>query len=219
MPRRRINFIPGEIYHLYNRSVANEQIFDNVNVSVAKERINHYRYFPSLRYFRFQYLTEELKVKYVENFYKDPLVEIYSYSLMPNHSHLLVKELKETGIRIFMHNFQSSFAKYYNIKNRRYGSVFQNRFKAKLVETVEQFIHIARYIHLNPVTAYIFEFEKLENSPVTSYKDYIKNNIKTFVTEDKLMREFSSKEKFIEFHRNQVDYQRKLAKIKNLTFE
>lgn len=153
------------------------------------------------------------------DFYKDPLVEIYSYSFMPNHLHLLAKEIKEMGIRSFMHNFQNSFAKYYNIKNKRHGSVFQNRFKAKLVQTTEQFIHVVRYINLNPVTAHIIEFNELKNSLVTSYRDYLVDNSETFITKDKLIREFKNKERFIQFHEDQVDYQRKLAKIKKITQE
>ena len=51
-------------------------------------------------------------------------VEIYSYCIMPNHFHLLIKaDLKE--LASFMAKVLAKFAKYYNQKHNRVGHVFQ----------------------------------------------------------------------------------------------
>jgi len=84
-----------------------------------------------------------------------------------------------------------------------------------LVETDEQLLHLTRYIHLNPVTAY------LVNNPIdwkwSSYGEYIsddKNGICKF--DDILDMKPDSYKKFVE---DRILYQRELAKIKGLLFD
>ena len=58
-------------------------------------------------------------------------VEIYSYCIMPNHFHLLIKaDLKE--LASFMAKVLAKFAKYYNQKHNRVGHVFQGRYRVFL---------------------------------------------------------------------------------------
>ena len=77
-------------------------------------------------------------------------VQIISYCLMPNHFHFLIKQSAENQIQKFTHNLSTSYSKYFNIKYQQVGSVFQGRFKAKLVEREEYLIYLTIYIHLNP---------------------------------------------------------------------
>ncbi|MBI4067157.1 transposase [Candidatus Gottesmanbacteria bacterium] len=145
-----------------------------------------------------------------------PLVEIYSYSYMPNHYHFLLKQKQDKGVQLFIGNLQNSFAKYFNIKNSRDGGLFQNSFKAKRVETDEEFIHISRYIHLNPVTSYLIEFNKLTTYPWTSFPIYAGNSPSNFINTLFITHHFKTKEKYIQFCADQVNYQRNLNKIKHL---
>lgn len=64
---------------------------------------------------------------------KDPLVKILSYCLMPNHFHLILKEIREGGISKFMHKFGIGYTNYFNLKYQEVGRVFQGPFKAKLI--------------------------------------------------------------------------------------
>ena len=221
MPRRNLVLAKDEIYHIFNRSIARENIFSNkINLKKALEILHFYRFPQQLRLSKFKTLTEIQKKDYLLALKdKSPLVEIYSFALMPNHYHLLLKQLQDNGIVRFIANFQNSFAKVFNLKNERDGAVFQNSFKAKRVETDEQFIHISRYIHLNPVTAYLINFNQLANYPWTSFPIYVNEDKNSFVAVNFLLHLFGSKDKYADFVADQVSYQRELASIQDLIID
>lgn len=211
----------NEIYHLFNRSVAKENIFaSRKNLGRLSELLDFYRFPQKLRYSKFKTLPLDLKSGYISNFKKQkPLVEIYSFAAMPNHYHLLLKQLQDKGIFIFISNLQNSFAKFFNIRSKRNGSVFQNPFKAKRVETDEEFLHVSRYIHLNPVTSFLIEFKDLVSYPWTSYQYYKEGDGQKFINTERILNYFKSKNGYIKFIADQVDYQRQLEIIKHLIME
>lgn len=139
---------------------------------------------------------------------------------MPNHVHFLIKEIKENGITTFMRKFQNSYAKYFNIKTKRNGSLFQSMFKAVRILTEEQLLHVNRYIHLNPVTALMLKnIEELSDYPWSSYPDYLEKRSLGIISTEEVFSFFKSKDKFVKFTKDQIDYQRKLDKIKHLLLE
>ena len=70
---------------------------------------------------------------------------------MPNHFHILIKEIVEGGISLFMNRLGNSYTKYFNIKYKRNGNLFIKPFSSKHVGDDGYFSHIAQYIHLNPI--------------------------------------------------------------------
>jgi len=138
---------------------------------------------------------------------------------MPNHFHFLVKQLEKNGIIRFISNLQNSYAKYYNLKNNRNGTLFQNQFKGKWIESDEQFLYASRYIHLNPVSAFLVTFNQLEQYPWTSYPQYANTNTKSFIQTDPILNMFSSGEKYKNFVADQANYHKNLSLIKNVMFE
>lgn len=210
-----------EIYHVFNRSVGSEEIFTLRRVlEHALNIIDYYRFPQKLRYSKFKTLPVELKKDYLSSMRKlVPLVEIYSFALMPNHYHFLLKQIQENGIYRFISNFQNSFAKYFNLKNNRHGTLFQNAFKAKRVETDEELMHVSRYIHLNSVTSYLVELHGLSTYPWSSFSWYTDESKNRFAQTKLLLGRFKSKEKYLKFVFDQADYQRKLGLIKRLIFE
>jgi len=70
------------------------------------------------------------------------LVDILAYCLMPNHFHFLLRQNLEKGISIFLGNFQNSYTKYFNLRNKRQGSLFLTPFKAVRIEDDDQFLHV-----------------------------------------------------------------------------
>lgn len=221
MPQRAVVFANNEIYHVFNRSIAREEIFSSkTNLNKILEIVEYYRFPQKLRLSKFKSLPVSLKEEYLEGLKNiAPLVEIYTFAFMPNHFHFLLKQLQDKGISKFISNLQNSFAKVFNLKNDRNGALFQNSFKAKRIVYDEQFIHVSRYIHLNPVTAYLIEFDQLADYEWTSFPAYAKGKSISFLNTEFLLKMFGTREKYVKFVSDQVDYQRKLAFIKGLILE
>lgn len=225
MPYRKLQFAPDHIYHIFNRSIAREPIFLTTQYyQRALDVASYYSYLnPPIRFSHFNRLPHTQKEKIIRNLADgQKQVEVLAFCFMPNHFHFLVKEVCENGIRKFMGNLQNSYAKYFNTKTKRFGSLFQSMFKAVRVETDEQLTHITRYIHLNPLTSFILkDLPEFENYPWSSYPLYlnVNNGLPDFINTQFVLDLFPSIDDFVNFTEDQVDYQRKLAKIKHLLLE
>ena len=164
MPIRKTPLETGYYYHLFNRSVAKIPIFTSKRDFIrAISLLNYYRFknlpFPFSQLMRLNKGQREDVLRELEKS-KGELIEIICFCLMPNHFHLLLKQLQDKGIMRFLRNFQDSYAKYFNIKHQRSGSLFQGRFKAVLIEDDAQLLHLSRYIHLNPYSSFIVRNKK-----------------------------------------------------------
>lgn len=149
MSIRKVNFVLGEYYHLYNRGNSKQKIFrDNQD----------YQHFVSLLYI---FNTEENRNIYnlkrntdfdiysVAN--KDPLVSIGAYCLMPNHFHIMLTQNVEGGISKFIQKVMTAYVMYYNNKYQRTGSLFEGKFKSEHTDNDRHLKYLFSYIHLNPV--------------------------------------------------------------------
>ena len=211
-----------EIYHVYNRSVGDLDVFSSHSkIQRILQLFFYYRYIQRLRFSHFNKLSWQTKEQYIYQFLSQtPLVEIYAYSLMPNHYHLLLKQLQDGGIIRFLSNCQNGFAKFFNLKKKRNGTLFLTSFKAVRITNEEQFIHVSRYIHLNPVTDYLIKTEELLKSLFTSFRWYMRDmTMDCFINTEKILSIFKSKQKYKKFVFNQIDYQRKLGRIKKFLLE
>lgn len=210
----------NEIYHVFNKSVGYENVFTGKKESSRfLNLIDYYRHNPNLSYSKYKNLPSEERKKTYKTIKSLPkIVEIYSFASMPNHFHLLLKQLSENGIQKLLSKIQNGFAKYFNIKNDRSGTLFHKPFKAKRIENDEIFLHLSRYIHLNPVTSYLIDLDELASYPWTSYSYYLtdKNDL---VNTETIINLAGSKEKYISFVNNQEDYQKKLRRMKKLLFD
>ena len=113
-----------------------------------------------------------------------------------------------------------SYTRYFNTKNERVGPLLQGQFKAVRVESDEQLLHLSRYIHLNPLTSFVIrDFNDLKSYQWNSYLDYLSFTPRKFINTSFLMNYFKNIEKFEEFTKDNLDYQRKLEKLKHLIIE
>lgn len=218
--RRDLILGNSEYYHVYNRSVGSIDVFrKESDIKHFLELISFYRFNQNLRFSFYDRLNIEAKKSYAKKYLNStPLVELYAYCLIPNHFHILVKQISDNGIRIYLSNLQNGFAKYFNVKNKRFGSVFQRPFKAKHVETDEMLLHISRYIHLNPISSFTMSIETLKTSNTTSFPYYLQGN-NTVINTNFIVKLIGSSDKYEKFVEDRVDYQRKLEMIKGLTLE
>lgn len=222
MPYRKTILINDEIYHIINRGIAQAPVFEEArDYQRALDVINFYRYHrPSLSFSHHKRLAKEDREKFIENLKKhEVIIKIIAFCLMPNHCHFLLKQNKNKGVSNFMRNFQNSYAKYFNTKYKRTGALFQSMFKAVRIETDEQLLHVSRYIHLNPVSAYLIEIEDLENYPWSSFGCYMDQWEYEFVQPKIILSFFKTKREYQKFVLDQAEYQRELQKIRHLTLE
>lgn len=85
---------------------------------------------------------------------------IGAYCLMPNHLHLLLKEIVEGGISAFMQKIGTAYSMYFNIKHEHHGVLFSKPFKSKHVADDRYLQRVAQYIHLNPVELFDANWKK-----------------------------------------------------------
>ncbi|MBU0693990.1 MAG: transposase [Candidatus Omnitrophica bacterium] len=216
---RKIPLVEGKIYHIFSKSIAGFKIFGND--SEYERMRNMLRYYKvdnsPLRFSAF------LEIKNKELFFekhfmeRDNLVEIIAYCFMPTHIHLILKQVRQKGISIFMNNILNSYTRYFNVKIKRKGPLWESRFKNVLVKTDEQFLHLTRYLHLNPVTAYLVE--RPEHWSFSSYKEFLGE-----IREEERLCNYSdvlniNPKEYKKFVKSQIDYQRELAEIKELFLE
>lgn len=137
---------------------------------------------------------------------------------MPNHFHFLLKQLTDKGISKFMAKITNAFSHYFNTRHDRTGHLFQGNFGAVRIEDDEQFMHVSRYIHLNPVTSYLIAIESLVSYEYSSYPDYLSKPSGFTNTKD-ILSYFKNPQGYRKFVEDQADYARKLDNIKHLALE
>ncbi len=151
---RKEKFVPGEYYHIYSRTVLNIPEFkDYKNANRLEQAFLISNSTNSGEAFQFIRNNKDISIEDILKILErgEKLIDILCYVIMPDHYHLLVREIKDTGIRNFVHKCNTSIAKYINIKNERLGPLFESRFKSKHIDTNEYLLHLSLYIHLNPL--------------------------------------------------------------------
>ncbi len=146
-------FVPHSYYHVYNRGVNKQNIFEDF-----EDR--DFLYHILSRYLD----PNDTQLDFDKNPYRKYCdeVEMQCFCLMNNHYHFLLYLNKEpTGISQLMQNVWTSYTKYFNKKHGRVGPMFQDRFKASLITSDEHLLHITRYIHLNPSDYMNYQFSSL----------------------------------------------------------
>ena len=103
--------------------------------------------------------------------------KVYAYCLMSNHAHLII-DCAGADISKVMHAINLSYARYFNRKYDRYGHLFQDRFKSKVINNERYMINLSAYIHNNPKDIPGYE-DNVELYPFSSLKEYL-NKTDTF---------------------------------------
>jgi len=216
MPYRKVKLIDNNIYHIFTRSIYKFKIFNFFDD--YKRMLNLFRFYvykdtPC----KFSaYLKLVRKEKYEIKFSGEKIVKIIAYCIMPTHIHLVLEQLENNGISRYMNLILKSYTKYFNLKHKRKGPLWESRFKSVLVESDEQLLHLTRYVHLNPVSSYLVN--KPELWQYSSYLEYIKSFSAKNITEFYDYIELKG-EKYKKFTEDNIDYQRTLNKIKNLLID
>lgn len=173
-------YIKGGCYHVYNRGVEKRKIFqDQQDYSTFLSYLKTYL-LPkdefSLRTsfvdpnISWQEKEKILKLLRLNNF--ADTMELFCFCLAPNHFHFLVKQLDNYSLPKLMASLSTRYSMYFNRKYKRVGPLFQDIYKAVLVVTDSQLLHLSRYIHLHALDA-TPQGPALRNEQPSSYPNYL----------------------------------------------
>lgn len=96
-------------------------------------------------------------------------IDLFSYVLMPNHYHLLLRT-RRANLSRAMQWFAGTYTRRFNNRNGRSGHLFQGRFKSMLVENDAYLLQLSCYIHRNPLRAGLVQ--RLVDYRWSSYRAY-----------------------------------------------
>jgi len=216
--KRKIPLVNGEVYHILSKSIAGYEIFNTQSDYLRMQQLfRYYQKETQIRFSDFLLLKGNrtgFNTYLAEYIYRgNDLVQIVAYCLMPTHFHLILKQLENNGISKFIGNILNSYTRYFNIKHKRKGPLWEAKFKNVLIESDEQLLHLTRYIHSNPTTALLVK--KPEEWLYSSYKEYLGTSEELALCDYGELIDINSKS-YRKFVNNRISYQRELAKIKSL---
>ena len=214
MPGRDTALVNGSYYHIYNRGCDKRDIFlQPRDHKVFQQTFYYYQFLgPKPRFSQFSKSANNL----FNPFKNEKLVDIICYCLMPNHFHFLLKQLKDGGIARFISQICNSYTKYFNIKYKRVGALLQGSFKSVYIDSDEQFKHLSRYIHLNPVVSGLVK--DIISYKWSSYPEYL-NGENLICSSNAILDLFPSVQKYQEFVESQIEYGTTLELLKHQTID
>lgn len=174
-------------YHIYNRAIGSDKLF-------ITER----------DYYYFQQKFDR---------YLSAFVEIFSYCLLPNHFHFLLRikekskiidelnyrgeEFSYKNINQAFSNFFNSYTKSFNKVHRRKGKLFMLPYKRIWIENEAYLLNLVNYIHRNPIHHGLkHEFTEWKYS---SYNEFISKE-PSRINKTEIISLFGTMENFIRFH-------------------
>ena len=240
MPYRRQQFANNDIYHITLRAIDENLIFKDVDdyfrgifsiyefndlnpVTIQERR-------RIRRLFKDKTSRGPSSISFEDK--RDKMIDIMCFCLMPNHVHLLLKQVKDNGILKFMSKIGTGLGGYFNRKYERQGHVFQNRFNAVPIKTDEQLRAVVAYICTNPLSLKypewkkirIEDFEKalafLEEYKWSSYPDLIGiKNFPSITQRNFILETMGGPEGCKEFVRGWIEYKGEPDKYNDLFLE
>lgn len=127
MPRQARIDIAGQLYHVMSRGIERREIF----------------------------LDDEDYGDFLERFsawLNKTGGKCLAWCLMPNHFHFLILR-GSRPLSELMHRAMTGYAVNFNLRHRRAGHLFQNRYKAIICDLESYLLEAVPYIHLNPLRA------------------------------------------------------------------
>ena len=142
----------GEVHHVFNRGYEGRIVF--------RDNADRKRFLESLCYFNNKTETKIQNIRnlnpasladWIKN--RDRIVDILAFVLMPNHYHLILKEIVEEGISLFMQKLSNGYTSYFNkrYERKKSGGIFQSRYRSVKISSDKQMDVVFNYVHTNPI--------------------------------------------------------------------
>jgi putative transposase len=169
MPRQARIDIPGALHHIICRGIECGDIFCD-----DRDRDN--------------FLSRLVEITTITS------TRCFAWALIPNHFHILL----ETGlmpISSLMQKLLTGYATSFNLRYKRHGHLFQNRYKSILCQEETYLLELVRYIHLNPLRAEIVtSFEALKDYRYCGHGCILgrDKNLESWMPVDRVLERFGS---------------------------
>lgn len=144
MPRKSRIDAPGALHHIICRGIERRAIFED----------DHDR---------------DRFVERLATVLEETGTLCYAWALIPNHFHLLIRtgSIPVAGV---MRRLLTGHAVNFNLRHRRSGHLFQNRYKSILCQEEPYLLELVRYIHLNPIRAgLVADMQSLDGYPYSGH--------------------------------------------------
>lgn len=204
-------------YHIYNRGVEKRLIFqDAQDYRVFLGYLKQYLLPKDEKQLHRQLLDPNtsykgrdkiIKLLRLNNFTEE--ITLLAYCLMPNHFHFLVYQKNANSIDKFMNSLATRYTMYFNRKYQRVGVLCQGVYKAVMVTTDEQLVHLTRYIHKQALALQGEAWERGMQEQPSSYLEYIGKRKTEWVHPEEVLSFFSKtnpKLSFAAFVAEQEDF-------------
>jgi len=192
----RVN-VADSYYHVYARGASQADIFRE---NSDKE------YFLYL-------LSRHLSLKPVTNKqdYTYPhlrgALELLCYCLMDNHFHMLLYQKEQQALSAMMKSVMVAYSAYFNRKYRRSGPLFENRFKASVINKDPYLLHVSRYIHLNPRSWKLYPYSSLIHISKSSEPEWLQT--------EKILEQHASRQAYVAFVTDYEEHKQMLDELKH----
>ncbi len=216
MPYRNFIFIEEKPFHIISRAVDEKKIFANdadcyrfilqiYAANLGKPNLNLRRLDvikTAQSILNGEEVSDELVIKE-----HPPLVHILDFALNVTHYHFHLLPTSASSVPLFIKKLNGGFAKYFNLKYNRKGSLFGSRYKSIPIETDFQLDAIGRYISIiNPLDIYQYGWrenglidkekalEFLKNYQFSSFPDKIGKRKSKILAPEELLQKYSLNE-------------------------
>jgi putative transposase len=179
MPRHARLDAPGLLHHIIIRGIERKPIF-----SGDRDRKD---------------FIERCSILFPET-----MTACYAWSLLSNHVHMLVR----TGavpLATVMARLLTGYATSYNVRHKRSGHLFQNRYKSVICQEDAYFKQLVRYIHLNPVRAGLSDLDGLDTFPWSGHTALLSRKERLWQDTGYVLSVFGSQASYREFVHAGID--------------
>ena len=176
---RKEEFVRGEYFHIYNRSVENTRLFKSDE---------DYVYFLDK-------ITPKITAYHTS---------VFAFCLMPNHFHFLLRQDGDIPVYQIFNDLNNSYVQYYNYKYSRKGPLYQGSLKHKRIKNDNYLISLCQYIHFNPQKAGLVD--NLLDWKYSNYLEWIGKRDGSLYNDDLLKIYFKDSESYVQQIKNYEKY-------------
>ena len=236
MPIKRPQLVNGEIYHIVIRAIEELKLFRNKENCFRMIHdlfeFNDVDSVSSTPRWQMNKSPSRTVLANIDRKKRKILVEILAFCLMPNHVHLLVRQVRDGGISKFMRKIGAGYGLYYNQKYKRSGHVFQGRYRMVHIKNENQLKTVFVYIHTNPVAIVVPHWKEkgiknykkaigfLEKYRWSSYLDYLdKKNFPSLTSREFLTKEMGGVKECKKFVDGWLKFKQELTDFDRVAIE